>query len=325
MTSSTPDPQPAEPDHRSRRPTRRSLLTGAMVGVGVGLLGAGFLVENEIVPGRVALAKALGQDGDPGVVPTGSAATPGEILRGSFNSPARGGLPTGWVIAYPPDSNPDRPVTAAGKPLPVCVVLHGRGDEAASMVTMGYPAFLATAVRAGLPPFALAAVDGGDRYWHLRTDGEDPGAMVLDEWLPRLADAGLAAGPKDRIGFLGWSMGGYGSLLLASRLGPHRVSGIAAESPALWLRAADSAPGAFDDAADFQYNDVFAKRAVLSQIPIRIDCGIADPFHSAAQDFAYGLHPRPVTDLGAGDHTWGYWRRKAPKAINFVGNSWSRD
>jgi len=325
MTSSAVDPKPAEPDDRGGRPTRRSILTGALIGVAAGLAGTGFLVENEILPGRVALAKALGQDGEPGVVPTGSAATAGELRRGSFNSPARGGLPTGWAIAYPPDIDPDRPVTATGRPLSVCVVLHGRGDEAASIVPMGYPAFLATAVRAGLPPFALAAVDGGERYWHRRADGEDTGRMVLEEWLPRLADLGLAAGPTNRIGFLGWSMGGYGSLLLASRLGPDRVAAIAAESPALWLRAADSALGAFDNAADFRANDVFARRAVLSRIPIRIDCGIADPFHSAAREFASGLHPRPVIDLGAGDHSWGYWRRKAPKAINFVGNSLFQD
>jgi S-formylglutathione hydrolase FrmB len=298
------------------------VLAGALIGVGAGLAGAGYLVETDVLPGRVALARALGQAGDPG--PTPSGVLPGEIRRGSFDSAARGGISTGWAIAYPPDVDPEHPVTAAGRPLPVCVVLHGRGDQAETMVELDYPGFLAAAVRAGLAPFALAAVDGGERYWHRRADGEDPGAMVLDEWLPRLAEAGLAAGANQRIAFLGWSMGGYGSLLLASRLGPDRVAGIAAESPALWLRPGDSARGAFDDAADFRTNDVFARRKVLGRIPIRIDCGIADPFHSAAKKFASGLNPRPVTDLGAGDHTWGYWRAKAPKAIKFVGNSLSQ-
>jgi S-formylglutathione hydrolase FrmB len=326
MTSSEPGSEPAraEPDseqgHESEsgRPTRRTVLTGAAIGMVGGLTAAGFLVEQEVLPGRVQLAAALGQDGSPGSVPSGSI---GDVRRGSFDSAARGGRSTGWAIAYPPSVDPDRPVTAAGRRLPVCVVLHGRGDTAATMVTLGYPAFLAQAVRAGLPPFALAAVDGGQRYWHRRADGEDTGAMVLQEWLPRLAEAGLAARPVDRIGFLGWSMGGYGSLLLASRLGESRVAGVVAESPALWLRAGDSAAGAFDDAADFRANDVFSRRAVLSRIPIRIDCGIADPFHSAARKFASGLDSPPATDLGAGDHSWGYWRSKAPKAINFVGNS----
>ncbi len=268
--------------------------------------------------GQRAITGASGSDV---TVTTGNPTESGHPSPWSPSSPPNRTLATSWAIAYPPDVDPDRPTTPVGTRLPVCVVLHGRGDDAESMVTLGYPAFLAVAVQAGLPPFALAAVDGGQRYWHRRADGEDTGRMVLDEWLPRLADAGLAARPTDRIGFLGWSMGGYGSLLLDAQLGPDRVAAIVAESPALWLRADDSSAGAFDDAADFRANDVFTRQAVLSRIPVRIDCGIADPFHSAATTFASGLNPRPVTDLGVGDHTWGYWRRKAPKAINFVGNS----
>jgi dienelactone hydrolase len=297
------------------------VLVGSLIGIGSGVAGLDYLVQRDVIPGRITLARVLGQNGEPSGVPTGAAAAPGEIRRGSFDSQARGGLATSWVIGYPPGIDPDRPTTSSGARLPVCVVLHGRGATAESMVSLGYPAFLASAVRAGLPPFALASVDGGERYWHRRADGEDTGAMVLDEWLPRLAEAGLAARTADRIGFLGWSMGGYGALLLASRLGPKRVAAVVAESPALWLRAGDSARGAFDDAADFKANDVFAKRAVLSRIPIRIDCGIADPFHSAAEKFVAGFDPRPLTDLSAGDHTNGYWRLKAPKAINFVGKS----
>ena len=38
---------------------------------------------------------------------------------------------------------------------------------------------LAQAVDAGLPPFAVVAVDGGGGYWHKRASGEDSGAMVL--------------------------------------------------------------------------------------------------------------------------------------------------
>jgi S-formylglutathione hydrolase FrmB len=303
----------------SGRPTRRTVLTGALIGMGAGLAGAGYLIEDDVLPGRLVLARALGQDGEPGSMPTGTSAAAGTISRGSFTSTAQGGLKTGWVIAYPPGVDAARPVTATGRRLPVCVVLHGRGADSAGLLALGYPGFLAQAVRAGRPPFALAAVDGGEHYWHDRADGVGTAAMLLDEWLPRLVRAGLAARTTDRIGILGWSMGGYGALLLASRLGPDRVAAVVAESPALWRRPGDSARGAFDDAADFRANDVFTRQTVLSRIPIRIDCGIADPFHSAAQAFAAGLKPKPVTDFGAGNHSDGYWRRKAPKAIDFVG------
>jgi enterochelin esterase-like enzyme len=230
------------------------------------------------------------------------------------------------VIAYPPGTDPDQPRTAAGARLPVCVVLHGRSNDAEGMVRIGYPRFLAAAVEEGGAPFALAAIDGGDRYWHRRRDGEDPGAMILAEWLPRLARAGLAARPADRIAFLGWSMGAYGSLLLAARLGPARVAAVAAESPALWQRPGDSAPGAFDDREDFLANDVFTRSRirVLERIPIRIDCGRADPFHTAATAFARRLRPAPVLDLGAGDHTGTYWRAKAAKTIDFIGKAFEQ-
>jgi enterochelin esterase-like enzyme len=299
--------------------SRRTFLTGALIGAGSALATAGWLVEQDVLPGRITIAKALGQD-----TPSAPAGVPqisiGPVKQGSFTSAARGGLATKWVIAYPPGTDPDKPTTAKGARLPVCVVLHGRGATSHDLLTLGYPNFLAAAVHAGLAPFALAAVDGRDRYWHARRNGEDPAKMVLDEWLPRLAEAGLAARPADRIGLLGWSMGGYGALLLASRLGAARVAVVAAESPALWLQPGDSAQGAFDDAEDFRANDVFKRQKVLSRIPIRIDCGTADPFHTAAKKFAAGLHPTPVTDLGAGNHSGTYWKAKAPKAIEFIGN-----
>ncbi|EUA69064.1 putative esterase [Mycobacterium xenopi 4042] len=46
-----------------------------------------------------------------------------------------------------------------------------------------------------------------------------------------------------RVAFLGWSMGGYGALLLGARLGPARTAGICAVSPALWTSYTASTPG----------------------------------------------------------------------------------
>jgi pimeloyl-ACP methyl ester carboxylesterase len=312
-----------EPDRTRGVPSRRAILAGGLVSVIGGVAGAGVLVQRDVLPGRIVLARLLGQAGSPGLIPQVQA---GEIRTGTFISAARGHIPTNWTIAYPPGVDPLRPVkpatatTPAGGRLPVCVVLHGKGMTARGLVTIGYPWFLAAAVKAGVPPFALAAVDGGDRYWHRRKNGEDPGGMVLHEWIPLLAEFGLAAHSSDRIALLGWSMGGYGSLLLASVLGPTRVAAVVAESAALWRSADDAAAGAFDDVADYRAHDVFARRRELSQIPIRIDCGLADPFHTADENFASGLAVSPAGDFGAGDHSQGYWRAKAPKAIEFIGN-----
>ena len=64
--------------------------------------------------------------------------------------------------------------------------------------------------------------------------------MVVDELLPLLAGRGVAAGPEDRIGLLGWSMGGYGVLHLGGLLGAERVAAVCAVSPALWTDPDDA-------------------------------------------------------------------------------------
>lgn len=61
--------------------------------------------------------------------------------------------------------------------LPVCVVLHGRGNTAGGMVTLGLPQFL---VAAGAK-FTMVAVDGGDSCWMPRTPADDPRRMLREE------------------------------------------------------------------------------------------------------------------------------------------------
>jgi enterochelin esterase-like enzyme len=172
-----------------------------------------------------------------------------------------------------------------------------------------------------MPGFALAAIGGGDSYWHPRADGTDTGRMVVDDFLPRLAETGLAIGPRYRIGLLGWSMGGYGVLRIAEQLGRERVRAVAAASPALWLQPGDSAPGAFDDAKDFRTNDVFSRRAALTGVAVRLDCGRSDPFLTATRAFASGL-PAPVeADVRAGGHDATYWRSIAAAQVSFLGTA----
>ena len=133
---------------------------------------------------------------------------------------------------------------------------------------MGIRDTLAQITKAGYPPFAVVSVDGGDGYWHRRASGEDSGAMVLTELLPMLAAKGL---DTSKVGFIGWSMGGYGALLLGGRLGPARTAAICAVSPALYTSYDKAvAAGAFDSTADFVRYSVFGAPA-LSAIPLRVD------------------------------------------------------
>ncbi|HKV22679.1 MAG TPA: alpha/beta hydrolase-fold protein [Mycobacterium sp.] len=226
--------------------------------------------------------------------------------NGSFVSAARGGIDTNWAIARPPgQTQPLRPVIA----------LHGKGADAAQVMAGGVEQGLAQAVDAGLPPFAVVAVDGGGGYWHKRADGDDSGAMVLDELIPMLASQDL---DTSRVAFLGWSMGGYGALLLGGRLGPARTAAICAVSPALWTSSGAAAPGAFDGADDYAANSVWGMPA-LASIPIRIDCGNSDPFYSATQQFIAQLPTPPSGGFSPGGHDGGFWSSQLPAELAWIG------
>ncbi|MDT9594644.1 alpha/beta hydrolase-fold protein [Nocardioides zeae] len=295
------------------RITRRGVLVGAGVST-AGVLGGVAGIAGGVLPGRSVLYGRLGLDGRDGVVPDGAA---GPRESGEIVSAARGGRRCGWTLALPPE--PGGPGGSDGRGLPVVVVLHGRGaDHTAAFAEdyLGLDRFLAAAVADGVAPFALVSVDGGEAYWHARADGDDLAAMVLEELLPLLAARGL---DTDRLGFLGWSMGGFGALHLGALVGSGRVRAVAAVSPALWHDHADTPAGAFDGPEDFAAVTVLGRQDDLDGIAVRVDCGLGDPFCAASQDYVDGFADRPDGGFERGDHDRGYWRRIAPRQLAFLG------
>lgn len=278
--------------------SRRAVLR---LGAGVLTGAAGAMAVNTAAPSRTSRAAT----GIPFPRAPRRPAPAPTMTTGSFVSAARGGIPTGWAIARPPgQSAPLRPVIA----------LHGKGSDAATVMAGGVEQGLATAVDAGLPPFAVVAVDGGGSYWHARASGEDSGAMVLDELLPMLDEQGL---DTSRVAFLGWSMGGYGALLLGGRLGAARTAAICAVSPALWSSAGASAPGAFDGPDDFAANSVYDLPA-LHAIPLRVDCGQSDPFYDATREFVASLPTPPAGGFPPGGHDDAFWSAQLPAELSWI-------
>jgi S-formylglutathione hydrolase FrmB len=272
---------------RMARVTRRAVLQAG------GLAASTYALANLLHP---TVSRA-----DP---PPAAAAAP-TYLSGSFISAARGGIETNWAIARPPGQTQTlRPVIA----------LHGRGGNATAVMDLGVPDGLARAVNAGSPPFAVVSVDGGDTYWHKRASGADSGAMVLTELLPMLATHGL---DTSRVAFMGWSMGGYGALLLGARLGPARTAGICAVSPALWTSYLAVDDGAFDSSADWANNTVFGQPA-LASIPIRVDCGTGDRFYAAARQFVAQLRRPASGSFSPGGHDVAFWRRNLPDELTWL-------
>ena len=278
--------------------TRRQLL---LLGVGV---SAGAVVG---VAATDESAKLLDRLNPPhGPVPDGPT---GLVVRGLLQSRARG-REVRWSVAYPPGAEQDTV-------LPVALVLHGRsGDSNQAFGLHALHRFLADAVRTGTPPFAMAAVDGGDHtYWHRRADGDDPQAMLLEEFLPLLEQRGLRT---ERFGLTGWSMGGYGALLLASRV-PERVRAVAVDAAALWRRAADAAPGAFDGAEDFAAHDVLGHLERLQGLSLRVGCGASDPFNATNRALVSAL-PETKSAFPRGGHEIGCWNLLRPGDVRFLGH-----
>ena len=210
---------------------------------------------------------------------------------------------------------------------PVVVSLHGKNGDA--LATFGSLRLQDHIVDTGL---AVAAIDGGNYYWHARrsestgdddispdTPPCDPGSMVVDDFIPLLGRLGYDV---SRVGFLGWSMGGYGALLLGETMGPRRVAAIAPMSAALWVEPGLSSPGAFDDAEDWERHDVFSRRSRYADIPIRLACGTSDPFYSSDQTFVKGFPSTPSYDVtgvfNPGGHDSAFWAGHAEDQMGFL-------
>lgn len=286
--------------------SRRAVLLGG-AGISASALATGGLLVNEgILPGRVRAYALLGLNGEDAPIPD---VAPGRRYSGSFDSAARGGVRTAWAMSVPPDHQPE------GLPLLVC--LHGaRADHRAAFDLMGVDRFLAEAVNAGVPPFAVASVDGGAAsYWHPRADGTDSGAMVVDELIPLLTERFSLSGGS---ALWGWSMGGYGALRLAMRGAP--VLAVAATSPALFASYGDTSAGSFDSRADFEAEGLRGDGGSFPDVPVRVDCGNGDPFFFAVRDFVEDLPRLSEGGFEDGAHTSGYMRRMLPDQLAFIGS-----
>lgn len=214
-----------------------------------------------------------------------------------------------WVLARP----------EGDEEVPLCLALHGQGGHSGAIIGGGLRVedVLSGLIGDGAAPFAIAAIDGGDTYWHARDDGTDSGALVTEHLVRTAEDHHV---DTSTVAFIGWSMGGYGSLRLAGTLGSSRVAAVAAVSPALWHSWRDVPDVAFDDEADYRENRVTGRQDDLRGIPVRIDCGESDVFLGAAQRYARGFDTGVETHYGPGDHSLEYWSTGVRSQLEWLGS-----
>jgi len=216
------------------------------------------------------------------------------------------------------------PAGSAPHPRPLLVLLHELVGDPSSTLTQAV--FAALARLGPEAPDIVSPYSPYDSYWHNRA-GQPPnyetrgdwGSYVVKQVIPR-AIALLHADPR-RIAIAGNSMGGFGALDIA-RLHPGMFCAVAAHSPALFAsysysiptNSTESAPGNFDNAADFaRYN--LLRAAALStdlygQTQVWIDAGNSDMHVAADRTLARLLHEhgtRVQLHVWPGGHDNAYW------------------
>ena len=89
--------------------------------------------------------------------------------------------PAAYDIAYPPGVAGGAR-TRAGRPTPVLICLPGRGRSPGEVLQghLRFGDYVADGIeKRGVTPFAVAAVQASDTYWHARAAGDDAMADAL--------------------------------------------------------------------------------------------------------------------------------------------------
>jgi S-formylglutathione hydrolase FrmB len=126
-------------------------------------------------------------------------------------------------------------------------------------------------------------------------------------------------------------MGGYGAFEVARHARAGRFCAIGGHSPAFWLSAGQTAPGAFDDAADFNRHDVYryvrTHHRPYGSTPLWIDRGTRDPFAPYDEQVVRALRAsgaRVEPHLWPGAHTEAYWRAHIARYLRFYADALAR-
>jgi S-formylglutathione hydrolase FrmB len=214
---------------------------------------------------------------------------------------------------------------APGRSRPLLVFLHGRDDnEDSELVSQMFAGLARQGRRAPIVVFP----SGGDHsFWHDRRGGAWS-RYVVEEVIPQVARR-FGADPH-RVAIGGISMGGFGAFDIA-RLHPGRFCAVGAHSPALWQTGGETAPGAFDDAADFARHDVIGAARSASGafvgLPLWLDAGDRDPFLPGDRPFIAALRADGATlsaHIWPGEHGADYWNRHWGSYMRFYARALAR-
>jgi enterochelin esterase-like enzyme len=206
---------------------------------------------------------------------------------------------------------------------PLLVLLHGRNSSLGGAFLGS--AWLDELAALGERAPVLLLVNGGDHsYYHDRADGRW-GSYVMQEAIPAALER--TGADRRRIAIGGISMGGFGSLRLALQ-SPGRFCAVGGHSPAIWRTGAETPAGAFDDAEDFERNDIIelsgSRTRPLGKMRVWIDVGDQDPFVSADSELAQSLRgqgQKITFHVWPGSHSGSYWNAHAAAYLRFYADA----
>jgi enterochelin esterase-like enzyme len=266
----------------------------------------------------VALALLLGGcgSGEPGeTAPTVSPVDSGGASASEFTIASRAvGRELPVSVIEPAGGRP--------KDRPLLVFLHGAGGSSQSFVAN--EAVLAGLAALGGRAPVLAFPEGEESWWHDRASGEW-GRYVVREVIPAVSRR-YDTDPR-RVAIGGISMGGFGAYHLGLAY-PRRFCAVGGHSAGLWLDPGAEYPGAFDDQADYERDDVLAAvRAdpdAFGEARVWNDYGDRDWFVAGNAAFVAALQAGD-TDLTAhvwpGGHDAAYWDAHWPAYLRFYARS----
>jgi poly(3-hydroxybutyrate) depolymerase len=213
------------------------------------------------------------------------------IVHNELTSKAVGGRELGYNVLVPPE--PGRRGHRA-----LLIYLHGHGGNEG---TFNEEVLRGIVRLHGHGPLVVFPDGGEHGYWHNRAEG-DWEDWVMKEVLPRVErQYGIDRG---KIAIGGISMGGFGAYDIALK-NPGTFCAVGGQSPALWFQGGETAPGAFEDLADFERNDVVGTVAAdpdaFGKTAVWIDYGDEDPFRPYDDGFVVAMSEG---DAHFSHHTW---------------------
>ncbi|WP_138477280.1 alpha/beta hydrolase [Dyadobacter bucti] len=235
---------------------------------------------------------------------------------------------------------------------PVLYLLHGYSDDETGWTQFGEAQHIADkAINSGeAPAMIIVMPDAGVTFYMNSSDGkakyED---FFVQEFMPHIESTYRIRAKKEFRAVAGLSMGGFGTMLLATKH-PDLFASAAPLSGAFWTDEEISAMPA--ERWDGLFTNLFGKAApgkdrlsehwyknsifkIIETTPVEklktikyyIDCGDDDflikgnmHLHAAMTDKGIP-HEFRVRD---GGHTWVYWRTALPEVMKFVGQSFHR-